>query len=265
MPYAWNFPRVPDLAKLHTAGHRRAVKCLYRRTLKFAKVTVCQLNYTKFDWHALNIRKEFEKSMQWEDAGEVNRCMKELEQALNECDDDDMYVKPWDGPRGHAYNRYPMSPLQRFQHREADGKHYFDEAWKEETTEEWYTKQEIEKFRARYIIIMRDATMHCGDYPQWLAMKKRLEEELKFRIEDIMSTMHKTWKEWLYDWPYNAPEEFSDGWKPDWRLDIALQDHWDEELWRKVAELEAPEQEALEKYGWNEQSSRRTHDKLLER
>ena len=111
--------------------------------------------------------------------------------------------------------------------------------------------------------IFRDATLACQDYPQWLAMKKRLEEELKYRIEDIQSTMHKTWEDWALDWPYNCITEFSDGYKPEWRLDIALQNHWDEELWRKVAELEEPEIEALDKYQWSDSTSRRTLDKYL--
>merc|ERR1711973_987133 len=57
---------------------------------------------------------------------------------------------------------------------------------------------EIEKARARYITIFRDATLNCQDYPQWLAMKKRLEEELKYRIEDIQSTLGKTWADWIW-------------------------------------------------------------------
>ena len=42
-----------------------------------------------------------------------------------------------------------------------------------------------------------------------------------------------------------------------------MQNHWDEDLWRKVAELEEPEKEALEKYQWNDSDSRRTLDKFL--
>eukprot|EP00484_Ammonia_sp_Unknown_P015231 CAMPEP_0197054876 /NCGR_PEP_ID=MMETSP1384-20130603/52614_1 /TAXON_ID=29189 /ORGANISM="Ammonia sp." /LENGTH=201 /DNA_ID=CAMNT_0042488219 /DNA_START=228 /DNA_END=833 /DNA_ORIENTATION=+ len=200
-----------------------------------------------------------------EDAGEVTRLMKEVEQALDTFEEADIQVKPWDGPRGSSFNRYPgPSPQGRFQFIEAGGQHYYENHFKEQSTEEWYTKQEIEKYRARYITIFRDATLHCEDYPQWLAMKKRLEGELKHRIEDIQSTMHKSFWDWVWDWPYNPIVEFSDGYKPDWKLDIALQNHWDEELWRKVAELEQPEQEALSKHQWNDGSAR-SLDKLLEK
>ena len=92
-----------------------------------------------------------------------------------------------------------------------------------------------------------------------------MEEELKYRIEDIMSTLHKSWEDWIWDWPYNTIGEFSDGYQPDYKLDIAFQNHWDEELWRKVAELEEPEQEALEKYQWQDSKNRKSFDRFLER
>ena len=47
--------------------------------------------------------------------------------------------------------------------------------------------------------------------------------------------------------------------------DIAFQNHWDEELWRKVAELEEPEQEALQKYQWQDSKNRKSFDRFLER
>ena len=97
----------------------------------------------------------------------------------------------------------------------------------------------------------------------WLAMKKRLEEQLKYRIEDIQSTMNKSFADWLWDWPYNVVNEFSDGYKPDYKLDIAFQNHWDEELWRKVAQLEQGEEEALDKYTWQESKTRRSIDRFL--
>jgi len=262
MPYHWNYPKVPDIAKLGTGEHRKAVKCLYRRTIKAMKYSA-RFRYDLWDYNAMKTREHFEKCKTMSDPGEVTRLMKELEVALDTYEDPDMYVKPWDGPRGSAFNRYPPSPAKRFEHVEADGRAYFDQAWQDETTEEWYTKQEIEKARARYITVFRDATLACTDYPQWLAMKKRLEEELKYRIEDIQSTLGKTWEDWILDWPYNCVNEFSDGYKPEWRLDVAMQNHWDEELWRKVAELEEPEKEALEKYQWNDSDSRRTLDKFL--
>eukprot|EP01084_Bolivina_argentea_P033580 62094_1 len=262
MPYYWNYPKVPDIAKLGTSEHRRAVKNLYRRTLKQLKYQ-SRFRYDLWDFQAMKTREHFKRCEIMDDPGDVNRLMKELEQALDTFEDQDMYVKPWDGPRGTAFNRYPPSPMKRFEHREADGRAYYDDAWKDESTEEWYTKQEIEKMKAKYIIIFRDATLHCEDYPQWLAMKKRLEEELKYRIEDIQSTLHKTFKDWMWDWPYNTVSNFSDGYKPDCRLDIAMQDHWDEELWRKVAELEQPERDRLGKHHWDDAPSARTMDKFL--
>jgi len=262
MPYYWNYPKVPDFAKLGSNAHRKAVRCLYRRLLKDMKYRF-RFRYDIWDFQCMKAREHFDKCKTMEDPGEITRLMKELEVALDTFEEPDMYVKPWDGPKGSAFNRYPPSPANRFEHQEADGRAYFDQAWVDETTEEWYVKQEIEKARARYITIFRDATLVCEDYPQWLAMKKRLEEELKYRIEDIQTTMHKSRGDWYLDWPYNCINEFSDGYKAEWRLDIALQNHWDEDLWRKVAELEEPEIEALDKYQWSDSTSRRTIDKYL--
>eukprot|EP01083_Nonionella_stella_P152721 489900_1 len=262
MPYHWNYPKVPDIAKIGTGQHRTAIKHLYRRTLKAMKYN-SRFRYDVWDFQCMRTREHFEKCRTMDDSGEVTRLMKELEVCLDTFEDPDMYVKPWDGPRGTAFNRYPPSPAKRFEHRVADGTTYYDQAWVDDTTEEWFVKQEIEKQRARYITVFRDATLNTEDYPQWLAIKKRLEEELKYRIEDIQSTMGKTWMDWLWDWPYNPVVEFSDGYKPDWKLDIAMQNHWDEELWRRVAELEEPEKEALDKYQWSDSGSPRTIDKFL--
>ena len=151
MPYYWNYPKVPDICKLGTAEHRKAVKCLYRRTLKDMKYR-CRFRYDIWDFNCMKTRQHFEKCKNMEDPGEITRLMKELEVALDTFEDQDMYVKPWDGPRGSAFNRYPPSPAKRFEHEEADGRAYYDEAWRDETTEEWYVKQEIEKARARYIV-----------------------------------------------------------------------------------------------------------------
>lgn len=153
MPYHWNYPKVPDIAKLGTGQHRNAVKSLYRRTLKWFKYTHCRNRFDLWDFHAMRIREHFKKGESMEDPGEITRLMKELEQALDTYDDPDIYIKPWDGPKGEAFvMRYPPSPKGRFEHREADGRAYFDMAWVDETTEEWYAKQEIEKARARYIV-----------------------------------------------------------------------------------------------------------------
>lgn len=152
MPYHWNYPKVPDIAKLGTGAHRSAVKNLYRRTLKHFKYTHCRLRYDMWDFHAMRIREHFKKGEKMEDAGEVTRLMKELEQALDTYEEPDIYVKPWDGPKAAAFHRYPPSPIKRFEHREADGRAYYDNAWVDETTEEWFVKQEIEKARARYIV-----------------------------------------------------------------------------------------------------------------
>ena len=101
MPHQWNYPRVPEVAILGSSSHRRAVKCLYRITLKYFKYST-RFRYDVWDWNCLNIRKYFEKS----------KNMDEVEQALNTYKDVDMYIAPWDGPKGAAFMRYPQQLIK---------------------------------------------------------------------------------------------------------------------------------------------------------
>jgi len=86
-------------------------------------------------------------------------------------------------------------------------------------------------------------TLTVRDYPAWIYLKKRLEEELKYLCEHVQSQMNVSSFDWWMEYPYNVINEFSDGYKPDWSLDIAFHDHWDEDLWKHVASLEYEERE----------------------
>ncbi len=94
-------------------------------------------------------------------------------------------------------------------------------------------------------------------------MKKRLEEELQEKLNDVRRSMNKSNVAFLFDWPYNAVQQFSDGYEPDSNLDISFQNHWDEDLWKQVATLDDEEQIAVRKYKWQNASSRRSIDRLL--
>ena len=145
MPYNWNYAKVPDITKIGTAQHRNAVKSLYRRTLKHFKYTHCILRYDLWDYHAMRIREHFQKCKTMEDPGEVGRLMKELEVALDTYEEPDMYCKPWDGPKGTALNRYPPSPEKRFEHREADVRAYYDQAWVDEPPKNGLLNKKLRK------------------------------------------------------------------------------------------------------------------------
>jgi len=258
--YQFVTKRVPDVVRLGTGGHREAVKNLYRRTLKYYKYAT-RFSYSKWDWIGWHIRREFEHCRSIHDPGEILSIMKDCEEALDLWEDPDPFMYPWDGPPASAFNRYPYHPKKRFEH--AIASTYYDSWWIESTTDEWYAKQEIEKWRARYIIVFRDATVYCYDYPQWLTIKKRLEEELREKIDDIMKLVNKSMFDYWMDWPYNTIQEFSDGYKPDYKLDIAFQQHWDEQLWHHVAELNENEKRQLAKYQWKDANSLRSIDRYL--
>lgn len=260
MPYMQTCKRVPNQVHLGTRKHYEAVKNLYRRTLKFFKYNT-RFKYENWDWMGMYVRNEFEKCRSLSDPGEIVSYMKDCEEALDLWEDPDPFFYPWDGPGATAFMRYPYQPKKRFEH--YDAATYYDPWWIEKTTDEFYAKQEIEKWRARYIMVFRDATLVCDDYPTWLAMKKRLEDELKDKIEEIMKLVGKSQWDYLMDWPYNTIQEFSDGYKPDYELDIAFQEHWDEGLWHHVSQLTKAEEEALDKYQWRESDSRRSIDRYL--
>ncbi|ETO17617.1 hypothetical protein RFI_19703 [Reticulomyxa filosa] len=178
---------------------------------------------------------------------------------------------PWDGPASVAFMRYiNHAPKRAFNHRV--GLTSYAESWIERSTDEYQTKQEIEKWRARYIVmspqyfhlftLLRHETLRIGDYTEWLALKKRFEEELKVKIEDLMRMMNKSSFDYLMDWPYNIINKFSDGYVPNWKLDIAFHDHWNEDVWRHVAELGNEDIEAIQHYEWKDSSSKRSIDRI---
>lgn len=258
MPY--QHKRIPDIARLGTSEHRNAVKNTYRRCMKFLKQW-SKLRYDDWDWLGYNCRIEFEKYVALSDAGEVTKVMNEVHEALDIWELPDTFFHAWDGYRGCAFNRYPIQPKKRFEHR--IGLNNYDSWWVDKTTDEYFGRQEIEKWRARYIMIFRDCTLSTGDYAQWLSIKKRLESELKVKIEDIQRTVNKSATDYLWDWPYNCIYEFSDGWKPSWNLDAAFMDHWDEELWRHMAELTPSENQDLKASQWQDSHSLRSIDRFL--
>eukprot|EP00483_Globobulimina_turgida_P004071 UN04079 len=251
-------PLPKTVAKLGSLQHHRAVRNLYRRTLKFYKYSVAKFQYDVWDYHAYHIRKQFENNRTLKDAGEVTAIMNEAEEALDSFQEPwENYRQPWDGPRAVAFNYYPYRPKEGFNM--YVGQTTYDADWKETVIDESSGKAEIEAWKAKYIGLFREITVGCDDYTQWLAIKKRLEDELRERIEYICSTIKKSHWGWFWDWPYNTINEFSDGYKPNWNLDIAFQDHWDEELWRDIATLDENEQKTLEKYEWIDHRSLRSN------
>ena len=90
-----------------------------------------------------------------------------------------------------------------------------------------------------------------------------MELELKTKIEDIQRKMNKSTWDYIMDWPYNCVNEFNDGYKPEYSLDIAFQDHWDEQLWRHVANLDDNEKELVSNYDMKDGNSLRSIDRYL--
>jgi len=192
----------------------------------------------------VHLRNEFEKNKNLKDPGEIIQLMKATEEYIDVEDLSLIYdIYPWDGPSGIAFGRFPNYPKKRFEYQL--GTYTFDANWIDETTDEYYAKLDIEKFKARYLTLFRDITLSIKDYPRWLYLKKRLEEELKFCIEHVQSQMNTSMFDWFMDYPYNKINQFSDGYKADYSLNLSFHDHWDEDLWKHVANLDTQEQEHL--------------------
>lgn len=238
--FTYHLTKVPETIRYGTPEHKQVVQRMYRRTMKYLRWNFCFDVRGAYDFHAHYLRIEFDKSKSIKDSGEIVRMLTDLQEAL-EIFEHERHSEPLDGPGGSMWARYPQWPQSAF--RWVPGGYQYSDGWRDESLEEYYLKQEIEKYRYRYITFLRDVMRVQRDYPTFLGIKKRLEEEFEEQVFDLMCTLRKSQHDWWMEYPYNTPNEFSDGSKIDTSLDLAYFIHDDDDLTELVATL-TPEERA---------------------
>lgn len=263
MPYWSKQCKVPTVLRYGTKEHKKTVQRLYRRCLKLIKEKRPKMTWYLWDIQGFYLRKEFERSYKIKDPGELNQMCQELCYAVNAWEPMDPIFYPWDGPQSNSWQRFRYYTKEANQYK---NDHIMDRDEEERKTSEYFTKQECKKWQARYMQILREESLHCRDYATWMMTKKRLEEELQVKYEEVMSSMDKSLFDYYMDYPYNEIPQFSDGWVPDSNLDIAFEDHWDEEMWKYMAQLTEEDIEAVKTYdpdGYENYYNSRTHHRML--
>jgi len=200
--------KVPAVTVFGTLKHKNTVQHFYRRALKWQYFyTGINQNYDVyvFAWTQSNTRKLFEENRHMKDPAAVNQMLKDMEEAMDTIPPYDPHVYHWAGPTGNKFLHDWISDTEYG--RWFEGCMLYGDGWIEYSMDEHFTKLKIEEIKHKYETQLTHFRMQQDDFLYYYGMKKEFEKECRWEIAHYKKTVHRSYTQRFFEWPYIYPNE----------------------------------------------------------
>merc|ERR1719474_575313 len=119
------------------------------------------------------------------------------------------YKRSWDGPDAPYFHADHPARTPAWFCEFYEGCMKYSDGWLEHSMGEWNAKLTIQQVKRRYKVLLNEIQFTTPDYIEFIAMKKTLEDEMDFELNEVRRHVKNPW-DMMWDWPYNYPKQFDD-------------------------------------------------------
>jgi len=201
--------KVPAVTVFNTLKHKHTIQHFYRRSLKIQYFwTGLRANYDPwvFSWTQANTRKLFEEQRHHKDPAAVNQMLRDVEEGLDSIPPYDAHLYHWQGPYA---SKFQHDWIQDSEYgRWFEGCMLYGDGWIEYSMDEHYTKLKIEQIKHKFEAQLQGVRKQMSeDFLLFYGMKKEFERECRWEIAHYKKTVHRSWTQRMWEWPYIYPKE----------------------------------------------------------